>query len=317
MSGFLKSSYRKGQHILSLSSSPAVTVWQIKLQAARRASQDDYWHKSITCGPKTFSAQQVRRRKLPPTDSVRWSFYKKKRKKEYGLNRDLVGFVFSAVVVFNVTKKGFAVVFTFIRPKVFGEGKLQGGLRGNATLIKAAYEFFWLPVFDALINLEIFYHTKYFVLFGRLNFLQLIERWLGKSVLFPNPANFHSRPANTSLFSAPETQTQSICSILSDMYSLGMVICAIFNQGRPLIQANNSTSAYLKQLELVRMKNYNTKHLSRPPSKLLSACKLSLAPRSNNGPVPLCKFISLITWMSFYVVWLLPRQQHWMCNGAR
>lgn len=34
-----------------------------------------------------------------------------------------------------------------------------------------------------------------------------------------------------------------------------------------------------------RKKNYNTKHLSRsPPSKLLSACKLSLAPRSNNVP---------------------------------
>ncbi|XP_057660575.1 SCY1-like protein 2 isoform X2 [Diorhabda carinulata] len=52
-------------------------------------------------------------------------------------------------------------------------------------------------------------------------------------------------------FTAPETQTQSICSILSDMYSLGMVICAIFNNGRPLIQANNSTSAYLKQMELL------------------------------------------------------------------
>lgn len=52
-------------------------------------------------------------------------------------------------------------------------------------------------------------------------------------------------------FLAPETQTQSVCSILSDMFSLGMVICAIFNNGRPLIQAGNSSSAYLKQLELV------------------------------------------------------------------
>lgn len=55
----------------------------------------------------------------------------------------------------------------------------------------------------------------------------------------------------TRIVSAPETQTQSICSILSDMFSLGMVMCAIFNQGRPLIQANNSSSAYLKQLEVV------------------------------------------------------------------
>lgn len=55
----------------------------------------------------------------------------------------------------------------------------------------------------------------------------------------------------TLLIPAPETQTQSICSILSDMFSLGMVVCAIFNHGRPLIQAGNSTSAYVKQLELV------------------------------------------------------------------
>ncbi|XP_055689243.1 SCY1-like protein 2 isoform X3 [Lutzomyia longipalpis] len=52
-------------------------------------------------------------------------------------------------------------------------------------------------------------------------------------------------------FMAPEIQIRSTCSILSDMFSLGMVICAIFNHGRPLIQANNSTSAYLKQLELL------------------------------------------------------------------
>jgi SCY1-like protein 2 len=35
------------------------------------------------------------------------------------------------------------------------------------------------------------------------------------------------------------------------MFSLGMVICAIFNNGKALIQAQNSPSAYLKQLELV------------------------------------------------------------------
>ncbi|KAK9876823.1 hypothetical protein WA026_015061 [Henosepilachna vigintioctopunctata] len=52
-------------------------------------------------------------------------------------------------------------------------------------------------------------------------------------------------------YTAPETQTQSVCSILSDMFSLGMVICSIFNYGKPLIQSGNSTSAYLKQLELV------------------------------------------------------------------
>lgn len=53
------------------------------------------------------------------------------------------------------------------------------------------------------------------------------------------------------LFSAPEIQISSNCSILSDMFSLGMVVCSIFNNGKPLIQAQNSPSSYLKQLELV------------------------------------------------------------------
>lgn len=50
---------------------------------------------------------------------------------------------------------------------------------------------------------------------------------------------------------APETQSTSKCSLLSDMFSLGMVICAVFNNGRPLIQAGNSTSNYAKQMETV------------------------------------------------------------------
>jgi len=50
---------------------------------------------------------------------------------------------------------------------------------------------------------------------------------------------------------APETQSTSKCSLLSDMFSLGMVICAVFNNGRPLIQAGNSTSNYAKQIESV------------------------------------------------------------------
>lgn len=54
-------------------------------------------------------------------------------------------------------------------------------------------------------------------------------------------------------FPAPEIQLFSNCNILSDMFSLGMVICSIFNQGRPLISANNSTSTYARQLEVVRI----------------------------------------------------------------
>ncbi|XP_054733391.1 SCY1-like protein 2 isoform X1 [Anastrepha obliqua] len=50
-------------------------------------------------------------------------------------------------------------------------------------------------------------------------------------------------------FMAPETQLTSKGSLLSDMFSLGLVICAVFNNGRPLIQAGNIVSNYMKQLE--------------------------------------------------------------------
>ncbi|XP_076764256.1 SCY1-like protein bma isoform X2 [Xylocopa sonorina] len=48
---------------------------------------------------------------------------------------------------------------------------------------------------------------------------------------------------------APEVQQKKVGGFYSDMFSFGMTICAIFNQGRPLIQANHSCSEYLKQLE--------------------------------------------------------------------
>ncbi|XP_014477686.1 PREDICTED: SCY1-like protein 2 [Dinoponera quadriceps] len=48
---------------------------------------------------------------------------------------------------------------------------------------------------------------------------------------------------------APEIQQKKLSTFNSDMYSLGMTICAIYNEGRPLIQANHSCSDYLKQLE--------------------------------------------------------------------
>lgn len=57
------------------------------------------------------------------------------------------------------------------------------------------------------------------------------------------------------LSAAPEVQLSSYCSSHSDMFSLGMVIFAIFNNGRPLIQANHSSSTYMKQLDVVSCKN--------------------------------------------------------------
>ncbi|XP_017884466.1 SCY1-like protein 2 isoform X2 [Ceratina calcarata] len=50
-------------------------------------------------------------------------------------------------------------------------------------------------------------------------------------------------------YTAPEIQQKKMGGFCSDVYSFGMTICAIFNQGRPLIQANHNCSEYAKQLE--------------------------------------------------------------------
>lgn len=56
---------------------------------------------------------------------------------------------------------------------------------------------------------------------------------------------------NNLVYIAPEIQQKKEGGFYSDMYSFGMTICAIFNQGRPLIQANHNCSDYLKQVENV------------------------------------------------------------------
>ena len=38
-----------------------------------------------------------------------------------------------------------------------------------------------------------------------------------------------------------------MCSVSSDLFSLGMLMVALFNGGQSLIQANHSTSSYFKQ----------------------------------------------------------------------
>lgn len=94
---------------------------------------------------------------------------------------------------------------------------------------------------------------------------------------------------------------KSHCTILSDMFSLGMVICTIFNNGRPLIQANNSTSAYLKQLELLDDAVHNM--LPRIPIPLQEATSrlVSKAP----GPRPTAQLLQLIKYFTYVIVFYL------------
>ena len=54
-------------------------------------------------------------------------------------------------------------------------------------------------------------------------------------------------------FMSPEIQraTLAYTSRSSDMFSLGLLICSIYNNGKSLIQAGNSTTTYLKQVDQV------------------------------------------------------------------
>lgn len=91
---------------------------------------------------------------------------------------------------------------------------------------------------------------------------------------------------------APEVQTSGQCSILSDMFSLGLVICAVFNNGKPLIQANNNPMLYMKQIEFLDQQVIQV--LPRVPSALQEAVQRLLArdphPRPTTQLLPLIKY---------------------------
>ncbi|XP_053676283.1 SCY1-like protein 2 [Anopheles nili] len=95
-------------------------------------------------------------------------------------------------------------------------------------------------------------------------------------------------------YMAPEIQTNSSCSILSDMFSLGMVVCAIFNHGRSLIQSGNSTSTYLKQMELLDEAVHNI--LPRIPIPLQEATTRLL--KKSPGARPTAQLLTLIKYFS-------------------
>lgn len=50
---------------------------------------------------------------------------------------------------------------------------------------------------------------------------------------------------------APEIQTTEVCTYVSDMFSFGMLICTIYNNGYSLIDAQYNPSTYLRQLDTV------------------------------------------------------------------
>ena len=52
---------------------------------------------------------------------------------------------------------------------------------------------------------------------------------------------------------APEIQmdTAKIRSCLVDMFSMGMLICALYNHGKSLLQSGHNTATYAKRMEQV------------------------------------------------------------------
>ncbi|XP_050090094.1 SCY1-like protein 2 isoform X6 [Anopheles aquasalis] len=95
-------------------------------------------------------------------------------------------------------------------------------------------------------------------------------------------------------YMAPEIQINSSCSILSDMFSLGMVVCSIFNHGRSLIQSGNSPSAYVKQMELLDEALHNI--LPRIPIPLQEATTRLL--KKSPGARPTAQLLTLIKYFS-------------------
>ncbi|CAG5007260.1 unnamed protein product [Parnassius apollo] len=93
-------------------------------------------------------------------------------------------------------------------------------------------------------------------------------------------------------FLAPEVQTNGQCNILSDMFSLGLVICAVFNSGKPLLQANNNPILYMKQIEYLDQQVNAV--LPRVPCALQEAVQRLLSrdphPRPSTQLLPLIKY---------------------------
>jgi len=50
---------------------------------------------------------------------------------------------------------------------------------------------------------------------------------------------------------SPESQLSSICSPQSDMFSFGLLIISLYNNGRSLLESNLNVVQYAKQLEQV------------------------------------------------------------------
>ncbi|GAA52007.1 SCY1-like protein 2 [Clonorchis sinensis] len=111
---------------------------------------------------------------------------------------------------------------------------------------------------------------------GGLNFMEKVidttkasPKFTGYSAKFPKAAQPNLD------FIAPEAQMHNSMSPLADMFSLGMVLCAIYNEGHSLIESDFNPTVYAKRIsELPQRFEKISKHLPKalvePVRKMIS-----------------------------------------------
>ncbi|KAA3679607.1 SCY1-like protein 2, partial [Paragonimus westermani] len=94
---------------------------------------------------------------------------------------------------------------------------------------------------------------------GGLYFLEKIVDTTKTSPKFTGYSTKFPRASQPNLdYVAPEAQLYNSMSPLADMFSLGMVLCAIHNDGRSLIEADNNPNVYIKKLPELKVFNEPT-----------------------------------------------------------
>ncbi|KER24628.1 hypothetical protein T265_14379, partial [Opisthorchis viverrini] len=94
---------------------------------------------------------------------------------------------------------------------------------------------------------------------GGLNFMEKVidttkasPKFTGYSAKFPKAAQPNLD------FIAPEAQMHNSMSPLADMFSLGMVLCAIYNEGHSLIESDFNPTVYAKRISELKIFNEPT-----------------------------------------------------------
>ncbi|CAG2100885.1 unnamed protein product [Medioppia subpectinata] len=98
-------------------------------------------------------------------------------------------------------------------------------------------------------------------------------------------------------FTAPEVQSVSSCSAMSDMFSLGLLIASLYNNGRSLIESNLNTSHYCKQLDSRRSQGKGVAYFTWTNIENEGVFYIE---RGGND------FVGYINWIIIYMNFLIP-----------